>query len=60
MGWPTKNVGWYLEKAEERAGLQKLDHVAAAGGWKNTATLLTCYQQPTSDKCVTLQSVDRA
>ena len=26
-----------------------LTDVAAAGGWQNTATLVTCYQQPTND-----------
>jgi integrase len=69
-----------LEKAEDRAGLPKLDgglwhpyrrkwaterkhlsvtDVAAAGGWKNTATLLTCYQQPTNDALLAVMSEER-
>jgi integrase len=69
-----------LEKAEQRAGLPKLDgglwhpyrrkwaterkhlsvtDVAAAGGWKNTATLLTCYQQPTNDMLLAVMSEER-
>ena len=33
----------YLKWATERKSLP-IAHVKAAGGWKDTATLLTCYQ----------------
>jgi hypothetical protein len=33
--------------------------VAAAGGWANTATLLTCYQQPTNDALLAVMSEER-
>jgi integrase len=35
---------WATERKD-----RPLSDVAAAGGWQNTATLLTCYQQPTTD-----------
>jgi hypothetical protein len=33
--------------------------VAAAGGWQDTATLLTCYQQPTNDALLAVMSEER-
>jgi integrase len=44
--------------ATERKHLSLTD-VAAAGGWKNTATLLTCYQQPTNDALLAVMSEER-
>jgi integrase len=41
--------------ATERKCLPLTD-VAAAGGWQNTATLLTCYQQPTNDGLLAVMS----
>jgi integrase len=44
--------------ATERKHLSITD-VAAAGGWKDTATLLTCYQQPTNDALLAVMSEER-
>lgn len=44
--------------ATERKHLSITD-VAAAGGWSDTATLLTCYQQPTSDVLLEVMSEAR-
>ena len=33
-----------------------LKDVAAAGGWKDTETLLTCYQQPDADTLLAVMS----
>jgi len=44
--------------ATERKHLPFTD-VAAAGGWANTATLLTCYQQPTNDALLAVMSEER-
>jgi hypothetical protein len=44
--------------ATERKHLSVTD-VAAAGGWKNTATLLTCYQQPTNDALLAVMAEER-
>ena len=33
--------------------------VAAAGGWKDTATLLECYQQPTNETLLAVMSEER-
>jgi integrase len=41
--------------ATERKSLPLTD-VASAGGWQNTATLLTCYQQPTNDGLLAVMS----
>jgi len=44
--------------ATERKHLPFTD-VAAAGGWANTTTLLTCYQQPTNDALLAVMSDER-
>jgi hypothetical protein len=44
--------------ATERKHLSITD-VAAAGGWQDTATLLTCYQQPTNDALLAVMSEER-
>jgi integrase len=44
--------------ATERKYLPITD-VAAAGGWQDTATLLTCYQQPTNDALLAVMSEER-
>jgi integrase len=44
--------------ATERKHLSLAD-VAAAGGWHNTVTLLTCYQQPTNDALLAVMSEER-
>jgi integrase len=44
--------------ATERKHLSITD-VAAAGGWQDTATLLTCYQQPTNDTLLAVMSEER-
>jgi hypothetical protein len=33
--------------------------VAAAGGWLSTATLATCYQQPTNDVVLAVMAEER-
>lgn len=44
--------------ATERKHLSITD-VAAAGGWSDTATLLTCYQQPTNDALLAVMNEER-
>jgi hypothetical protein len=44
--------------ATERRHLPIKD-VAAAGGWKDIATLLRCYQQPTNDAMLAVMSEPR-
>jgi hypothetical protein len=41
--------------ATERKRLSISD-VAPAGGWRDTATVLTCYQQPTNDALLAVMS----
>jgi hypothetical protein len=41
--------------ATERKALPITD-VAAAGGWRDTGTLLECYQQPTNDVLLAVMS----
>jgi hypothetical protein len=36
-----------------------LKHVAAAGGWKDVETLLTCYQQPDPETLLAVMSEPR-
>jgi hypothetical protein len=45
---------WATERKD-----QPLTDVAAAGGWQNTATLLTCYQQPTNDALLAVMNESR-
>ena len=42
----------------ERNHLSLVD-VAAAGGWKDTQTLLTCYQQPDTETMLAVMSEPR-
>lgn len=44
--------------ATERKHLPLKD-VAAAGGWKDTETLLTCYQQPDNETLLAVMSEQR-
>lgn len=44
--------------ATERKHLSQVD-VAAAGGWTGTATLMTCYQQPTNDALLAVMTEQR-
>ena len=44
--------------ATERKHLSLTD-VAEAGGWKDTATLLTCYQQPDRESLLAVMSEPR-
>lgn len=44
--------------ATERKHLS-LKHVAAAGGWKDVETLLTCYQQPDPETLLAVMSEPR-
>jgi hypothetical protein len=50
--WPR---GW---RATERKH-HSLKDVAAAGGWKDTETLLTCYQQPDAETLLAVMSEER-
>ena len=48
-----------LAEASARSGYSQdhsLKDVAAAGGWKDTETLLTCYQQPDADTLLAVMS----
>lgn len=52
--WHPYRRGW----ATARKHLPIKD-VAAAGGWRATASLLECYQQPTNDTILAVMSEDR-
>ena len=52
--WHAYHRKW----ATERKHLS-LNDVAAAGGWKEVATLLTCYQQPDQDVMLEVMSEPR-
>jgi hypothetical protein len=52
--WHPYRRKWATERKH-----QPLADVAAAGGWQNTATLLTCYQQPTHDALLAVMSEGR-
>lgn len=61
-GLPKLNGGlWHAYRrkwATERKHLPIVD-VAAAGGWRDTETLLRCYQQPTNDTLLAVMSEER-
>jgi integrase len=52
--WHPYRRKWATERKH-----QPLTDVAAAGGWQNTATLVTCYQQPTNDAMLAVMSEPR-
>ena len=52
--WHTYRRKW----GSERKHLSLVD-VAAAGGWKDTQTLLTCYQQPDTETMLAVMSEPR-
>ncbi len=52
--WHTYRRKW----GSERKHLSLVD-VAAAGGWKDTQTLLTCYQQPDPETLLAVMSEPR-
>jgi hypothetical protein len=52
--WHTYRRKW----GSERKHLSLVD-VAAAGGWKDTQTLLTCYQQPDPETMLAVMSEPR-
>jgi integrase len=52
--WHPYRRKWATERKHH-----SLKDVAAAGGWKNTDTLLTCYQQPDRDTLLAVMSEDR-
>jgi len=47
------------ELKQFRKRLGAISDVAAAGGWKDTETLLTCYQQPDADTLLAVMSEPR-
>ena len=52
--WHPDRRKWATERKHH-----SLKDVAAAGGWKDTETLLTCYQQPDTDTLVAVMSEPR-
>ena len=46
-------------EVDDRAKHHSLKDVAAAGGWKDTETLLTCYQHPDTDTLLAVISEAR-
>lgn len=49
----------YRRKWETERKHHSLKDVAAAGGWKDTETLLTCYQQPDTETLLAVMSEER-
>ena len=49
--WHPYRRKWATERKHH-----SLKDVAAAGGWKDTETLLTCYQQPDADTLLAVMS----
>ena len=55
-GWP---VAPYRRKWATERKHHSLKDVAAAGGWKDTETLLTCYQQPDAETLLAVMNEPR-
>ncbi|HEX8848009.1 MAG TPA: tyrosine-type recombinase/integrase, partial [Gemmatimonadaceae bacterium] len=52
--WHPYRRKWATERKHH-----SLKDVAAAGGWKDTETLLTCYQQPDTEALLAVMSEER-
>lgn len=52
--WHPYRRKWATERKHH-----SLKDVAAAGGWKDTETLLTCYQQPDAETLLAVMSEER-